>query len=72
MAPSAHLKSYGQRALKQTNPTAILLLETMERKKTNLAVSVDVTTSVDFLTIVDAVGPFVCLIKAFSISFRCR
>lgn len=35
----------------------------MERKKTNLAVSVDVTTSADFLTIVDAVGPFVCLIK---------
>lgn len=63
MAPSAHLKSYGQRALKQTNPAAILLLETMERKKTNLAVSVDVTTSADFLTIVDAVGPFVCLIK---------
>lgn len=35
----------------------------MERKKSNLAVSVDVTKSKDFLAIVDAVGPFVCLIK---------
>lgn len=61
-------KSYGQRALKQTNPTAKLLLETMERKKSNLAVSVDVTKTKDFLAIVDVVGPFVCLIKAIFLS----
>jgi orotidine-5'-phosphate decarboxylase len=35
----------------------------MERKKSNLSVGVDVTNSADFLKIVDAVGPFVCLIK---------
>ncbi|GAV98940.1 orotidine 5 -phosphate decarboxylase [Lentinula edodes] len=35
----------------------------MERKKSNLAVSVDVTKSKDFLAIIDAVGPFVCLVK---------
>ncbi|KAG6831129.1 dihydroorotate dehydrogenase [Tricholoma furcatifolium] len=50
--------TYAQRALKHTNPAAKLLLETMERKKSNLAVSVDVTKSKDFLAIIDAVGPF--------------
>jgi len=37
--------------------------KTMERKKTNLAVSVDVTSSSDFLSIIQTVGPYVCLIK---------
>jgi len=59
---------YGKRAIKQKNPAAKLLLETMERKKSNLAVSVDVTRSRDFLAIVDVVGPFVCLIKAITFS----
>jgi len=35
----------------------------MEKKKSNLAVSVDVTKSKDFLAIIDAVGPYVCLVK---------
>ncbi|KAG7449089.1 orotidine monophosphate decarboxylase [Guyanagaster necrorhizus] len=56
-------RTYGQRATKHGNPAARLLLDTMERKKSNLAVSVDVIKSKDFLAIVDAVGPFVCLIK---------
>ncbi|KAG9218998.1 hypothetical protein CCMSSC00406_0001408 [Pleurotus cornucopiae] len=55
--------SYGQRAAKYTNPAAKELLLTMERKKSNLSVSVDVTNSRDFLAIIDAVGPYVCLIK---------
>lgn len=38
----------------------------MERKKSNLAVSVDLTKSADFLVVLDAVGPYVCLIKACS------
>ncbi|KAJ3869448.1 orotidine-5'-monophosphate decarboxylase [Lentinula novae-zelandiae] len=54
-------QTYGQRIQNHTNPAAKLLLETMERKKSNLAVSVDVTKSKDFLAIIDAVGPFVCL-----------
>ncbi|GLB33911.1 putative OMP decarboxylase family protein [Lyophyllum shimeji] len=58
-----HQRTYKERALKQVNPAAILLLETMERKKSNLAVSVDVTKTKDFLAIIDVVGPFVCLIK---------
>jgi orotidine-5'-phosphate decarboxylase len=40
----------------------------MERKKTNLAVSVDVTKTEDFLAIIDVVGPYVCLIKAIFLS----
>ncbi|KAJ3921511.1 orotidine-5'-monophosphate decarboxylase [Lentinula edodes] len=54
-------QTYGQRIQNHTNPAAKSLLETMERKKSNLAVSVDVTKSKDFLAIIDAVGPFVCL-----------
>ncbi|KAJ3763624.1 orotidine-5'-monophosphate decarboxylase [Lentinula raphanica] len=54
-------QTYGQRIQNHTNPAAKLLLETMERKKTNLAVSVDVVKSKDFLAVIDAVGPFVCL-----------
>jgi hypothetical protein len=64
MPRAAHLRTYGDRAEDASNPTAKLLLQTMERKKTNLAVSVDVTTSSDFLLIIEAVGPYVCLIKA--------
>jgi orotidine-5'-phosphate decarboxylase len=61
---SARRLTYGQRALIHQNPAAKLLLHIMERKNSNLAVSVDVTKSKDFLTIIDTVGPFVCLIKA--------
>ena len=61
---SSYLKSYGQRAANHSNPAARHLLQTMERKKSNLAVSVDLTTSSDFLKVIDAVGRYVCLIKA--------
>ncbi|KIY49312.1 Orotidine 5'-phosphate decarboxylase [Fistulina hepatica ATCC 64428] len=61
--PRAFLQSYGSRASKRTNVAAKLLLETMERKQSNLAVSVDVTKADDILRIVDAVGPHVCMIK---------
>jgi len=55
--------TYSQRAARHKNPAAKLLLETIERKRSNLAVSVDVTKSDDFLAIIDAVGPLVCLVK---------
>lgn len=38
-------------------------METIERKKSNLAVSVDLTKSADFLNVIDIVGPYICLIK---------
>ncbi|KIM90915.1 hypothetical protein PILCRDRAFT_94573 [Piloderma croceum F 1598] len=60
---SSHRKSYGQRAADHSNPAAQLLLHTIERKKSNLAVSVDLTKTSDFLKVIDVVGPYVCLIK---------
>jgi orotidine-5'-phosphate decarboxylase len=65
--PSSHLKTYAERAKNFANPSARRLLDTMERKKSNLAVSVDVIKASDFLAIIDAVGPYVCLIKATSV-----
>lgn len=55
--------TYGERARRHPNPAAKALLETIERKKSNLCVSVDVTSPSDFLNVVDAVGPYACLIK---------
>ncbi|GJE84517.1 orotidine 5'-phosphate decarboxylase [Phanerochaete sordida] len=59
----AHRQTYAQRAAKHPNPAAKALLETIERKKTNLCVSVDVTKSDDFLKVIDLVGPYVCMVK---------
>ncbi|GJJ07478.1 dihydroorotate dehydrogenase [Clathrus columnatus] len=55
--------SYGHRVELHSNSAAKALLSLMERKKTNLCVSVDVTSKASFLTIIDAVGPDVCLVK---------
>lgn len=63
MSPTSYNRSYGERASKFTNPTAKLILDIMERKKTNLGVSVDVTKTHDLLAIIDVVSPYVCLIK---------
>ena len=57
-------QTYAERTSKHKNPAARLLLETMERKKSNLAVSVDLTRTADFLSVIDTVGPYACLIKA--------
>lgn len=67
---SSHLRSYEDRAQKHNNPTARALLHLMAKKRTNLSVSVDVTRKRDFLAIIDAVGPYVCLIKASRSFFR--
>jgi orotidine-5'-phosphate decarboxylase len=56
--------TYLERAANYTNPAAVNLLQTIDRKRSNLCVSVDVTRKAEFLRIVDAVGPYVCLIKA--------
>ncbi|KAG6821617.1 dihydroorotate dehydrogenase [Arthromyces matolae] len=53
-----HQRTYAERASRHSNPAAKKLLETIERKNSNLAVSVDVTKTKDFLAIIDAVGPF--------------
>lgn len=64
--PSPPLKTYAQRLEKHSNPAARSLLQTIERKNSNLAVSVDLIKSADFLSVIDTVGPYVCLIKARS------
>ena len=56
-------QTYSQRAANHTNPAAKALLETIERKRSNLCVSVDVTKKADFLRIIDVVGPYICLVK---------
>lgn len=71
MTPAPYSQSYGERVMKFTNPTAKLILEIMERKKTNLAVSIDVTKTNDLLAIIDAVSPYVCLIKVKSLLDEC-
>ncbi|KAI0269117.1 orotidine monophosphate decarboxylase [Gloeopeniophorella convolvens] len=60
---SAHFQTYASRAERHSNPAARSLLETIERKQSNLCVSVDVTSSKDFLAIIEVVGPYVSLIK---------
>ena len=59
-----HSFTYGERVSKHTNQAARLLLQIIDKKQTNLCVSVDVTKKESILAIVDAVGPSVCLIKA--------
>ncbi|KAF9057659.1 humps family-domain-containing protein [Panaeolus papilionaceus] len=61
--PAPYKLTYAQRALNFKNPTAKLILETIERKKSNLAVSIDVTKADDLIAIIEAVGPYVCMIK---------
>lgn len=63
-------RTYAERAARHNNPAAKSLLETIERKKSNLCVSVDVTDRNDLLKIIDIVGPYVCLVKVRD-STRC-
>lgn len=57
------MNSYSERARNFENVAAKALLECMERKRSNLSVSVDVTKKANVLRVVEAVAPFVCLIK---------
>ena len=61
--PKFSQQTYAQRAGNFSNAAAKQLLETMERKKSNLCVSVDVTKSSHFISVIDTVGPYVALIK---------
>lgn len=56
-------KTYEARAEQHSSEVAKSLLTVMAQKQTNLCVSVDVTTKAALLRLVDAVGPFCCLIK---------
>ncbi|MCO5568883.1 hypothetical protein L7F22_022585 [Adiantum nelumboides] len=61
---STSLQPYGSRVGNfAKNAAARNILETMERKQSNLCVSVDVTKKKDLLDIVDAVGEAVIMVK---------
>lgn len=60
---SAANRTYEERAKQHPNACAKGLLETIVHKNSNLCVSVDVTTKEEFLAVVEAVGPYVALIK---------
>jgi hypothetical protein len=72
MLHSVTTQTYAERASSQANPAAKRLLQLMDRKQTNLCVSVDVTTTKEVLEIVKAVGPSVCMVKVsyHSLYFR--
>lgn len=56
-------RTYSSRASNHPSKIAKELLLIIERKSTNLCVSVDVTTKKSLLRIVEAAGPYCCCIK---------
>lgn len=56
-------QTYSQRAETHPSPVAQRLLRLMDSKKTNLCASVDVTNTKDFLSLIDKLGPYICLVK---------
>ena len=56
-------KTYTSRAEAHTSPVAQRLFKLMDTKQTNLCASVDVKTTAEFLSLIDKLGPFICLVK---------
>jgi orotidine-5'-phosphate decarboxylase len=56
-------KTYGARAESHKHPLAKQFLELIERKQSNLALSIDVTKSAELLRIVEAAAPYLCMVK---------
>jgi len=61
--PRSSIPTYGERAAKHKHALAKQFLELVERKKSNLAISVDVTKADELLRIVRAAAPYVCMVK---------
>ena len=57
------MATYAERAEQCPNQTAKKLLSLMEEKKSNLAVSPDVTSAAELLDILDKTGSEICLVK---------
>lgn len=57
------LLSYEKRAEQAANPIAKQLFNIMATKKTNLCLSVDLTSSTKILDLIEKVGEHVCLVK---------
>ena len=60
---SAPHRTYAERAKTHKHPLAKQFLQLVERKRSNLCLSIDVTRSEDMLRIVRAAGPYVCMVK---------
>ena len=58
-----NINSYADRAQISTNPNIARLLNIMETKKTNLALSVDLPTTMQILRIIEEVAPYICMVK---------
>lgn len=56
-------QTYSARADAHPSPVAQRLFRLMESKKTNLCASVDVNTTGEFLSLIDKLGPYICLVK---------
>ena len=55
--------TYFKRAKQCNNQTAVKFLSLMEEKKSNLAVAVDMVSANDILSLLDKIGPEICLAK---------
>nr|AGE89246.1 orotidine-5'-phosphate decarboxylase [Schwanniomyces occidentalis]BAV32324.1 orotidine-5'-phosphate decarboxylase [Schwanniomyces occidentalis var. occidentalis] len=56
-------QTYTERANAHQSPVAQRLFKLMDTKKTNLCASVDVRTSQELLSLVEKLGPYICLVK---------
>ncbi|PXF41330.1 Uridine 5'-monophosphate synthase [Gracilariopsis chorda] len=62
-SPQTTMITYEEKASNIENPVGRRLLELMALKKTNLAVSADVTTKAELFELAEKVGPEICLLK---------
>jgi len=58
-----NMLTYSQKAKKANNPVAQKLLKLIEKKQTNLALSLDVNDPEHFLQIAEQIGPEICVLK---------
>lgn len=56
-------KSYRERSDTSSSPVTRRLFHLMEQKQSNLCASVDVRTTKELLSLVDKLGPYICLVK---------
>jgi orotidine 5'-phosphate decarboxylase subfamily 1 len=62
-ASSSQSLTYAERAKMTKHPMTRDILLLMEKKQTNLAVAADITQKQKFLDFVDAIGPYICILK---------
>ena len=56
-------KTFEERLANISNPTALKLLTTIIKKRSNLAVAADLTTSQELIEIASTLGPYICCLK---------